>query len=164
MAKVLRSSVRRCGGGTLALLGCYLSARFFDGIPQLVERPVDLVFGDDRGRCDQQMVAGDAVYTSLNGIDQQAALQGGSGHAPREIQFRSERPFAVLVGNELHAAQQPDAADFAYGLKIEQRRECVLQLGGGSSFASGVGSLYEFLLLQAAQHGAPRCQGDGMSV
>ena len=51
------------------------------------------------------MVAGDAVYTSLNGIDQQAALQGGSGHPPREIQFWRERPFAVLVGNELHAAQ-----------------------------------------------------------
>src|SRR6266481_1326376 len=128
-------------GRTPALLGC-----FFDGILQLVNCPVDLVFGDDRGRCDQQMVAGDAIYTSLNGIDQQAALQGGSGHPSCEIQFWSEGPFAVLVGNELHAAQQPDAADFAYGLKIEQLRECALQLGGGTSFASGVGSLYQFLL------------------
>src|SRR5258707_14512322 len=104
-------------GSAQALLRCFLNR-----ILQLVNCPVDLVFGDDRVRCDQQMVAGDAIYTSLNGIDQQAALQGGSGHPSCEIQFWSEGPFAVLVGNELHAAQQPDAPDFAYGLKIEQRR------------------------------------------
>ena len=102
-------------GGTPALLG-----RFFDGISQLLDRPVDLLGGDDcRGR-DQQMVAGDAVHASLHGIDQQAALQGGSGYASGEVQFRSEGLLALLVGNELHASQQPDAADIADCFQVEQ--------------------------------------------
>ena len=40
-------------GGTLALLG----GHFFDGISQLLDRPVDLFGGDDGRRCDQHMVA-----------------------------------------------------------------------------------------------------------
>src|ERR1700730_19237654 len=81
--------------GTAALL-C-TGHGFFDCLSELPNRPIDLLGGGDRGWGDQQVVTGDAIDAPLNGIDEQSALEGCTGHSSRKIHLRSERFLALLV-------------------------------------------------------------------
>jgi hypothetical protein len=79
---------------------------------------MDLLVRDHRGRGNQQMIAGDAVYRTLHGVYKQPASHGCLGHTSGKIQCGGEWLFARLVGDELHAPQHPNAPNVAYRLQF----------------------------------------------
>ena len=73
----------------------------------------DLILGDDGGRSDQHVVAGNAVYASLHRIDEHAALRRELADACRQSSSARERLLGFLVGHEFHGAQQTESTHIA---------------------------------------------------
>ena len=76
------------------------------------------------------MIAGDAVDAALHGIDEQAALEGGSADTSREVLIGWERSLAGLVGDKFHGPEQANAANVSYTFFGPQRLEGLLKVVG----------------------------------
>ena len=123
-------------GGTPALHKAGAAIHFFDGISELLDRPVDLLGSDDcRGR-DQQMVAGDSVHTSLYGIDQQAALQGGGGYRPAKFNSGAKGVLVCLSDTNSTPRSNPMPRTSPTVFRSQQSGERTLELGGDAAVAA----------------------------
>ena len=83
--------------------------------------PMDLLVRDHHWRGNQQMIAGDTIYGTLHGIDQQPTSHGSLGYAAGKIQSGREWLFARFVGDEFHAQQHPNPSDIAYSSRTSRR-------------------------------------------
>ena len=96
--------------------------RLVERAAEAVEQLVDLVRRDDERRADRDAVAAERAH------DQPSSLSEADAGRARRRPSASKARFVRLVGDDLEAADQADAARLADERMIGQRREPRLEL------------------------------------
>ena len=109
--------------------------------------------GDDGGRGEEKVIAGDAVDAALHGIDQQAALQGGGADSSGEILLGREGALARFCRRRIRWPRAGRCHGRRLRCLVAQSLQRLLELCGGSAGAAGVGGFDQFL---ASADGAGR--------
>src|SRR5258708_3862443 len=120
--------------------------------PYLLRPPPNLFGRNHCRRRNQQMIARDAVHAALHGIDQQPSPKTCLPNQPSEILLRRERSLRLLLGNELNAPQQAQAADIADNIQIAQTFQCDLQRRPRRAFALRIRGVHQIQRPDAPQH------------
>src|SRR5947209_369826 len=114
-------SSRPCAGLRLGTFSDFGGAQgLIDRIAEAFDDDIDVLSRRNEGRCDQHMIAADAVDGSAHGIDYQSVAHGLSFDADIELEHRIERLLRVAVGNQLDRLKETPAADIADMMMIAE--------------------------------------------